>query len=431
MIVGGFGNRGADQNFSGTVEISDIQIIETPPFYLTPSGANVSCSPQTTETFTVVNNNGITGISGYTWNIGSNSGWLYNNGSGWVTAPATINTSGNTLTLSTSGQTSGFSSITATVSFPGGTFTTNAFTPTYVAPSQPAIQGPSTVCSQATYTIPGLPYDVSCTWSDPAPANGNGTFQLTAGSNNTATLRYLNYFQSTVTLTATYTSGCIATSTLPVFGTSPNVSSIEWPGLINQGPCFNTENIYNQSLSYGAPNSIYDYCPALTNISTSSAMHFEVLYGTPAQFVDNENNVFSLQLNGGPVTVGGYVYKGGGCPEASMTFVPLAGSLGPNSIPAKLAEDTLKYDVTPNPAVSNLSIILRQSVSGKVTAQGLNNLIRSVKIYDVTGRVRMTTTYGEGISFAQLDVSRLETGIYFAEISDGKSREVKKFFVAR
>ena len=403
------------------VYIRKVQIIETPPFSLTPASENVSCGTESTETFTVGNNNGITGITGYTWNIGANSGWLYNGSA----APATINTSTNTLTLTSSGATTAPSSITATVAFQGTTFTTNASVPNYVAPTAPAIVGPAAVCTSGSYSIGSvLSSGTTVTWTDPAPANGNGTFTLTPGSNNTATLTFLNYFQSTVTLTATYSGGCLPASTLAVYGTSPAVSSIEFPGLINQAPCFIGEQTVNQTLYYGSePNFLWDYCPTVVSFTNSVPMTYTVVSGSPSQFSGSGTTSFQLTLDDAPVTINMYRFAGGGCPSVNMLFMPYDNSQGPNAI--KADADTSRYTLAPSPARTTVFI------SARTVSRVPNKLptIQTVKIFDLAGHLRTQGTYGSGTTDVQLDVSRLETGVYFAQIFDGKAVEVKKFFV--
>jgi hypothetical protein len=56
-----------------TLYIRKVQIVDVPAFSISSSIGNISCVSQTPVTFTVANNNGNTGISSYSWNIGANN----------------------------------------------------------------------------------------------------------------------------------------------------------------------------------------------------------------------------------------------------------------------------------------------------------------------------------------------------------------------
>lgn len=76
---------------SSTIEINKITITEIPPSvsFTLPASTTFACGTTTPQTFTITNVYNTTGITNYTWNLGSASNnWLYNGGP----APQTIST---------------------------------------------------------------------------------------------------------------------------------------------------------------------------------------------------------------------------------------------------------------------------------------------------------------------------------------------------
>lgn len=96
------------------IYIKNISIIETAPagsqkFAISPSTVNIKCGQQTAQTFTATNTaGGTSGVTGYTWTLGANNGWIYNGSA----APSTIVTTANTLTLTSNGGTTSPSPVT-------------------------------------------------------------------------------------------------------------------------------------------------------------------------------------------------------------------------------------------------------------------------------------------------------------------------------
>lgn len=66
-----------------------------PTFSISPTSLAIVCGTTPTQTFTVSTSNTISCSISYSWNLGSNNGWLYNGNS----APATITTSTPSITL--------------------------------------------------------------------------------------------------------------------------------------------------------------------------------------------------------------------------------------------------------------------------------------------------------------------------------------------
>lgn len=106
-----------------TILIRKITITETPPpvTFTLPSSISLQCGTNAPQTFSVTNVYGTTGITNYTWNLGSSSnGWLYNGNP----AQPTIST-GNSNSISLTPVCGGVqSSVSATVTANGNQYNT-------------------------------------------------------------------------------------------------------------------------------------------------------------------------------------------------------------------------------------------------------------------------------------------------------------------
>ncbi|MDF2383835.1 hypothetical protein JMG10_20305 [Nostoc ellipsosporum NOK] len=151
-----------------TALINKVTITETSTasFNLSSSISSLACGATTPVDFTINNAGGTSGITGYTWNLGSNNGWLYSG----LPAPATINTSGNTLQLAPDcGK--ALNTVSATVAANGNSYNTN--NSITITPSQPSytMDGAESFCSGSqTYTINGMVCNSSILWETPPSA---------------------------------------------------------------------------------------------------------------------------------------------------------------------------------------------------------------------------------------------------------------------
>ncbi len=196
LIVGGFPTFSTTQ--TGKIYVRKIQIVETavnPPFTLTPNSISTTCGTGFTQTFTVNNVNNLS-VSSYVWNIGNNSGWLYNGSP----ANTTITTSTNTLTLTSNGC-STLSNIYVTANVGSSTYMTNY---SAVSTSLPtfSISGASSFCSgPEVYSISSLPCSATVTWL-PSPSN----LVTMSTSNNQASLT--RAYDGTISLSAIINNAC-------------------------------------------------------------------------------------------------------------------------------------------------------------------------------------------------------------------------------
>jgi len=428
----------SDEFGNGNLMISKVVIAANPPtFTISPAAPALTCY-STSTTFKANNVYGSYGVTGYTWNIGVNSGWKYNQNGTIIAAPASISTSADSLILISPGGTTLPSSISVTVSCNGSNYTSNSAVPTYFVPQPLPIVGPVGICTSASYSIPTLPSGFSVTNWSIVGGGGGSTLSLSPGPNSTLTITNNNYYTQTTTLTASISGACFPPSTLQVSAASSSSTNLV-SGVINQGPCYSNETLINQTLLNGPPNFIYDYCPSITTISGQPNLHFSLASGTPSEY-DLNGNLLNLTLNGGPVSFSVYQFQGGGCPTVNLSFMPLSDSQGPSAV--MLASDHSTYRLSPNPAAGIVTIdvlsndqIEAQSTDNQIIARSVlgqtkgMRVIETVKIFDVNGRLRKSYKYGGLTTMVQLDVSHLETGVYFAEIFNGKTKEVKKFAV--
>lgn len=136
-----------------------IQIIRPRSFKVSPASVAITCGSTTPVTYTVENVYSASGITDYTWNLGSTpNGWIYNGSP----APPSISTNtSNTITLI---PVCGFSqsNISATVTVNGISCITNTIV---ISQTQPAmdINGNSFLCSgNESYQLNGVPCNARC-----------------------------------------------------------------------------------------------------------------------------------------------------------------------------------------------------------------------------------------------------------------------------
>ena len=62
----------------------------------------------------------------------------------------------------------------------------------------------------------------------------------------------------------------------------------------------------------------------------------------------------------------------------------------------------------------------------------LPKLIKALRIYDVTGRLVRSFSYGSGVTSLQnVDISNLSPGVYFVEITDYKAAQRTQLLITR
>jgi len=197
LVLWGYGGN---PNFSSDgFYISKITIVvTTPSISLSPNSLNYTCGNALSQTFTATNVTNTPNLISYTWNLGSTpNGWLLNG----VAAPATYNTTGNTLALTSQSCNTPPHSIYAVGNFSTFSLNSNTVTPAAIMD----ISGPSSMCSQpVTYSISNLNCPTA-TYNWSATPAGNVSMSCTTCAAPTLT-KIVN--ASTITLAVTVTGGC-------------------------------------------------------------------------------------------------------------------------------------------------------------------------------------------------------------------------------
>ena len=90
--------------------------------------------------------------------------------------------------------------------------------------------------------------------------------------------------------------------------------------------------------------------------------------------------------------------------------------------------EAVQFQAIPNPAGAQVTITPNtQRLRGEITPL---SSIREIKIFDALGRLRSDVNYGTGVTQKQVDVSKLENGVYFLVLyMNGNKQERKKILV--
>jgi hypothetical protein len=80
----------------------------------------------------------------------------------------------------------------------------------------------------------------------------------------------------------------------------------------------------------------------------------------------------------------------------------------------------------PNPATNTIFISLNNEDKHIKASSKLNN-ISQIAIFDNLGILRLRKVFANNSKQVQVDISKLNTGIYFLEVFDGKTRQRKQF----
>lgn len=368
------------------VNIKKITINETHPFSLSPNTIDIPCGNVVTQTFTVNNATNAPGVTNYTWNLGANNGWLFNN----APAPSTISTgTSNTLTL-TPDCGKALSNVTATVTVGGINYNTNTAA---ISVSQPGytISGASSICSgSSSYSVNGLVCNSTVVWTSP-PSN-LATLSSLATSSTTLTVTGNS---GDFTLTANVTSCGVTTPvTLPVKvgGFTASDYTLTAGGSSTQPLLWCSGRTY--SFAIGGPNP--------SNIAWTPPTGWTITY------------------NGGSYCV--MRAPAGSTPPSDAVTVTLNEPCGTQvtktfqtafSTSACTGTDP-RFTFSPNPAPTFLNV----SVASGFRTSGVT--IRRIQVVRVaTGLTVTDTNYTNGVLDATIVTSGYAPGSYTLRVFDG------------
>ncbi len=80
----------------------------------------------------------------------------------------------------------------------------------------------------------------------------------------------------------------------------------------------------------------------------------------------------------------------------------------------------------PNPATNTIFVSLNNEGKQIKASSKLNN-ISQIAIFDNLGIVKLRKVFANNFKQVQVDISKLNTGIYFIEVFDGKTKQRKQF----
>ena len=385
-VANGFLYVGAIPSLTTTVasiEIKKITITETPPpptFTLAPATLNVTIGTSVSQTFTVTNVYSTAGVTGYTWNLGATpNGWKYLG----AAAPATINTTVNTLALQTDICATTIKSVSAVAKIGAASYTTNSSVVTAVAPVY-TITGPARVCAGTTanYSI-NAPAGSTVNWAvspagivtPPNPATG-----LSTTLNKVA--------DGTCTLTANVsTNGCASTPFAITLSTaSPSTSSvITWTRSSSCSNGFQTWNLTADNTR--GSNWLW----SVGSLSVNS----QILIFNPngSQTLADVKGSGAIKLNYTDI-----------CGVATQDGITVFTTCPPSFL------------VAPNPSTDLVTVSTDNTAAAK-TASATS--IYSIKITDRMGGVRKLIEYKTPVKSAGISITGIEAGIYSISIFDG------------
>lgn len=397
LLVGAF--PWSSTSYAGKIFVRKIQIIETPPagaFTITPASTSLTCGSTSPITFTTNNNNNITGITNYNWNLGTvPNGWLLPNGSA---APATYST-GTTNTLSlTPDCGKALSNVSATVTANGNNYNTNTSSVTITEPSY-TISGSNILCSSSnTYTLNGLVCNSTFNWT--APPSNLGTLSSLNSSPTTLTYGGTN---GNLVLTANVTSCGVTTPvTLPV-----RIGSYSASDYTMTGGSSTTQPLY------WCPNQTYGF-----SVSPTNGSNFVWTVPTGWTSTYNGGYVNAMRAPAGTTPPTGTV---------SVSFTEPCGTTITKSFFAAYSSSACtgtdpRFTYSPNPAPSYLYVAVASSYTSTTK-------IRRIQIVQQNnGLTIFDQSYGTpGVLSAYITTSGFQTGTHLLRIYDGSTWATYQF----
>ncbi|MCO5236311.1 MAG: T9SS type A sorting domain-containing protein [Chitinophagaceae bacterium] len=391
LLVGAFPYVGTTK--FANIFIRKIQIVETAPavsFTLAPATLNVTCGSSMPQTFTVTNVHSTPGVTAYHWSLGSSpNGWIYNGNP----APATIQTSANTLTLTPACQLT-HSDISVSVTAGGNNYPgANTAAITGSSPSY-TLTGDDIICSgNKSYALNTLPCGSSVSWTSSKP----GLASVSA-SGNPAILTRNGSGSGTVTLTGTISGGC-------------GSSSISKTITVGAPP---SSSLY---ADWDMPNKIIAGADEVVN-ATAYKWYVDNVYIKSTSYYNTSLPYY------------------GSCSTNVIVAVEAVTPCGASSkTSTNIGTPPCSYFmITPNPAQESISIM--PDVKSIMTAKAgqpaaVRDNLRQVKIIDGSGTVVKTMQWANPVRDANIGVADLAPGLYFVEITGERGRYTQKLIISR
>ncbi len=278
---------------------------------------------------------------------------------------------------------------------------TNAWYAVGVGGVYVSVVGPSSFCTNGTYTLNGVSSGSNVSWSI-SPANSNVTL---SPSGNQVYISYYTPNQISFTLKGTFNG---SSGSLPVTANSNYLS-----GTYSNGSTNGTLNTFNY-VPAGYTNGYFNW-PNVSNISVTGS-------GSGSSFYWNGGNSFSFYLSGGQNM------------SVYFTGTSSCGSGGPVAVNATRtfqASSSFAITASPNPTSGSLSLAITSvpDTTGKIMKSQMAAALSSpelsstnatkILLYDLsTGILVRKWAYSENISTNyKLNVSGLKPGNYVLKMS--------------
>ncbi|MBS1576926.1 MAG: T9SS type A sorting domain-containing protein [Bacteroidetes bacterium] len=252
----------------------------------------------------------------------------------------------------------------------------------------PQISGPATFCNSAIYTVSNLLPNTTVTWS----ATPSGIVNLTQNGNQVTATKVT---QGNFTLSASVNQFPNGIGSLNLT-TIPQTSSISYN---MSGACSNGIQTW--------------FLSATPNMTPNSNWNWTV---------DNLNSGINIQSPHSQSTYA-TVSKGGG---VSVTYTDACGETSQRNGVTIYSPCARMFAISPNPATESVNI-LPITVTGTATT---SSSISQINIYDMQNILKIHTTY-HNVKSTNINVSKLQTGVYVIEIIDGTYKERQELQVLR
>ncbi len=410
-----------------TILLRKITIEETPPpvSFTLPASTTFGCGSATLQTFTVTNVYNTTGITNYTWNLGSASNnWLYNGSP--ATQTISTGTTGSISLTPVCGAVQ--TDVYATVTANGNTYNTNTSSISYTPPTV-TMTGNSSLCSGSTsYQLNGVPCNSTIVWS----ASPTGVVTLAPNGNQVTATKAGN---GSVTLSASITVACNSTPIVvnknivvgvPSFDGSPAYYT-DYGGPY---PLLLTLPFGNHPI----PNEICENHGGTTDINIVGAT--SLVWSEPDEspgasvtwYTDSYKNLKFWIHNSGDWAAFKITY-GNACGSSDVTYKFQAITCDPYPPYSNIVTKG-QFIITPNPASGNVSISSNSKSNLSKTTIDKTGIIQ-VSITDVNGTLKKQQQFSAKTANMQLDVSGLIPGTYFVQITNGTVNETHQLIINR
>lgn len=403
--------------------IKKVTIIEIPPpiSFTLPASTTFGCGTTTPQTFTVTNVYGTTGITNYTWNLGSASNnWLYNGSP----APQTISTgtTGSIPLTPVCGAVQ--SNISATVTANGNTYNTNTSTVSTTPPTI-SINGSNTICSgSSSYQIDGLPCNSMVVWS----ASPLGVVSFNPNANPVTLTQTGN---GTITLTATISNVCggnpIVISKSNIIVGAPTAIGIDFGagGYTNMeedcGDAAYFKVLYNAA-DHNYSGYLYVTASNATSLSWTVVSNSSIPYW--GWSTSNNGHTLYVSQKSANKSLSLKVTATNACGSINNVYFFNTGGVCP--VMAQSTGGGANYLLAPNPAGNNVTISVNSAAKNSEAVS-----FAQIQVYDGIGNLKKQLKYGSGTRHAQINITDLKPGYYYVEIGNGKTAERKPLVVQR